>query len=195
MYCFTKLLSSALVCVCVCCVTLYRSQSKKLEVSLYKLFLDWKEKVVRNMEEPGRYLNRFYYYLGIVRSIDQEMAATGKIIYYTYRSQEREYRSHHWGAIEVSESSQREEGKVHKHLCCGSSWKEQCKQAWDWPVCIWKALPWARSQRREVRREAGRRSRQGDWVILSGCPEQGLSSVSLQGRCKSILRLQKLETW
>ena len=80
------------------------------------------------MEKPSRYLNRFYYYLGIVRSIDQEMTAIGKIIYYTYSSQERENRSHPWGATEGGNrvSTPRGRGRNRsKHLYCGFQGKEQ----------------------------------------------------------------------
>lgn len=61
----------------------YRSQSKKFEVSLHKLH------IVGEVEKPGRYLSRFYYYLGIVWSIDQEMTAIGKVVYYTHPAAKR----------------------------------------------------------------------------------------------------------
>lgn len=45
---------------------------------------------------------------------------------------------------------------------------------------------WEENSSQEDRCWGGRSPRQGTSGILSGCPEQGMSSICLQGRCESI---------
>ena len=61
-----------------------------------------------------------HHYLGMLKSTDQETAIE-KTVYYTHRSQKREYRSGHWNPYrQLPKSSLREqkEGIGGKHFYC-----------------------------------------------------------------------------
>lgn len=90
---------------------------------------------------PGRW--RFYYYSGLVRQTDQEIAACDKVLCYSSKEEEVCCVTQDHTGKRLGQSGGGGSGESKgRSLCCGLHGKEQVrqsKQAWQWLVGVIKA--------------------------------------------------------